>query len=114
MGRRPYKARVDIGTKRAKYTIKQDLAGKTIKENQLLRSFWSNHKMEDMIKLTQEQLDSEILLWMDEFEEVQKKRNRFWTWKEAVYLYDPKPKVKKEKKVNTSFNSTFVKRNMIE
>jgi len=106
-------ARSDAGKKRVSYNSKVDTTGKTVKENGLLKSFWSNHKMEDMIKLTQEQLDAEILLWMDEFEMAQKKRNKFWTWREAVYLYDPNPPVKKEKKVNTKFNSSFVQKKML-
>lgn len=106
-------ARSDAGKKRVSYNLKVDTRGKTFKENALLKSFWSNHTMEDMIKLTQEQLDAEIALWMDEFEAVQRKRTKGWIWKETSFLYDPTPKVKKEKKVNTKFNSSFSQKKVL-
>jgi hypothetical protein len=99
------KPRSDAGTKRVKYNAKVDTTGKVYKENSLLKSFWSHHKMEDIIKLTVEELDAKIAIWIENFEQGQRKRDRFWTW--PVYLYDPTPPVKKEKKVNTSFNSSF-------
>jgi hypothetical protein len=102
------KPRSDAGTKRVKYNLKADNTGKTHKENLFLKSFWSHHKMEDVIKLTVEELDAKIAIWIENFEAVQKKRNRFWTW--PTYLYDPNPPAKKEKKVNTKFNSSFVQK----
>jgi hypothetical protein len=101
-------ARSDAGRKRTSYNLKADNTGKTHKENLFLKSFWSNHKMEDVIKLTVEELDAKIAIWIEKFEAAQKKRDRFWTW--PTYLYDPNPPAKKEKKVNTKFNSSFGKK----
>lgn len=101
------KRRVDTGTKRGSYNMKHDSRGKTHKENHLLKSFWSSHKMEDMIQLTPEQIDAEIAYWIEEFMETQLKRNPGWRW--PTFLYDPKPKAKNStRKINTSFNSRFV------
>jgi len=101
-------ARSDAGRKRTSYNLKADNTGKTHKENLFLKSFWSNHKMEDVIKLTVEELDAKIAIWIENFEAAQKKRNKFWTW--PTYLYDPNPKKKEKGKVNTKFNSSFVQK----
>lgn len=98
------KPRSDTGAKRAAYKTRHDDRGYIHKENKLLRSFWSTHKMEDMIKLTVEQVDAEIALWIEEFREIQMKRNLGWTW--PVFTYEPNPE-KKEKKINTEWNSGF-------
>lgn len=113
-GRPRTKPRADIGTKRRNYTVKQDTRGKTHKENHLIKGFWSVHKMEDMIQLTPEQISAEIALWIEEFEETQRKRNMGWQW--PTYLYDPNPtpKAKGPKKINKSFNSSFVQKKMIQ
>lgn len=105
------KVRSDSGTKRGNYNSAHDKTGKAHKENLLIKSFWSHHKMEDMIKLTVEEIDAKILVWIEKFEATQKKRDRFWVW--PTYLYDPTPKVKKEKKVNTKFNSSFVQKKVL-
>jgi hypothetical protein len=97
-------ARSDAGRKRVSYSSKSDNTGKTHKENLFIKSFWSFHKVEDVIKMTHAELDEKINAWVEKFEAAQKKRNKFWTW--PTYLYDPNP-VKKEKKVNTKFNSSF-------
>jgi hypothetical protein len=99
------KPRSDSGGKRVSYNAKVDTTGKIYKENSLLKSFWSHHKMEDIINLTPEEIDAKIAIWIAKFEEGQRKRDTFWIW--PTYLYDPTPPVKKEKKVNTSFNSSF-------
>lgn len=103
-----YKKRSDAGTKRVSYNSKSDNTGKTHKENLFLKSFWASHKMEDVIKLTVEELDAKIAIWIEKFEAAQRKRDKFWVW--PTYLYDPKPPEKKEKKINTKFNSSFGKR----
>jgi hypothetical protein len=101
-GRKPRK---DAGTKRVSYNLKVDTTGKTVKENNALKSFWSTYKMEDIIQLSTEELDIKIAEWIDNFQTSQLKRNKFW-WYPTVH-YDPTPKVKKEKKINTNFNSSF-------
>ena len=100
------KARSDAGSKRVSYSSKSDNTGKTHKENLFLKSFWASHKMEDMIKLTVEELDAKIAIWMEKFEAAQRKRNKSWVW--PTYLYDPNPKKKEKGKINTKFNSSFI------
>jgi hypothetical protein len=97
--------RSDAGKKRVSYNSKSDNTGKTHKENLFLKSFWSHHKMEDVINLTIEELDAKIAIWIEKFEAAQRKRTKNWTW--PTYLYDPNP-VKKEKgKINKKWNSSF-------
>ena len=107
-GRPRIKPRTDIGRKRTNYKIKVDNTGKTFKENPALKSFWSAHKMVDIIQLSSEELDKVIQEWLEQFQATQLKRDPFW-WYPTIY-YDPTPKVKKEKKVNTNFNSSFIRR----
>jgi hypothetical protein len=104
-GRPRTKPRADTGTKRTTYKTKIDNSGKTVKENAALKSFWTNHKMEDIIKLSTKELDKKIDEWIIQFEAVQKKRDKFW-WFPTIY-YDPTPKKKGPKKINTKFNSSF-------
>jgi hypothetical protein len=105
MAGRPRKPRKDSGTKRGSYNVKVDTTGKTVKENAALKSFWSNHKMEDIIQLSTKELDKVISKWIENFQDSQLKRNKSW-WYPTIH-YDPNPKVKGPKKINTSFNSSF-------
>jgi hypothetical protein len=102
------KPRSDIGAKRTSYVLKQDISGKTFKENAALKSFWSDYKMADIIQLSSEELDKLIDEWLTQFEARQMKRVKGW-WYPTI-LYDPTPK---KKKVNTSFNSSFVQKKVI-
>lgn len=105
-GRPRTKTRVDVGRKRENYTLKQDKRGKTVKENAALKGFWSDHKMEDIILLSSTELDKLIDKWLIDYQARQVKRDQFW-WYPTMY-YDPAPKSKKKKEINTSFNSTFI------
>lgn len=107
-GRPRTKPRTDTGKKRTNYKIKHDSTGKTFKENAALKSFWSSHKMADIIQLSSEELDKVIDKWIDEFQATQLKRDKFW-WFPTIY-YDPTPKAKKEKKINTNFNPSFIRK----
>jgi hypothetical protein len=107
----PRKTRTDTGTKRTTYVLKQDLSGKTFKENAALKSFWTDYKMADIIQLSSKELDKVIDEWLAQFEARQMKRVKGW-WYPTI-LYDPTPKKKKEKKINTSFNSSFVQKKVI-
>lgn len=102
------KSRTDAGAKRVKYNEKVDTRGKTHKENALLNNFWANHKMEDIINLTVKELDAKIAIWIEKYEALQRSRVKHWIW--PSYKYDPTPKIKKEKKVNEKFNSSFKNR----
>jgi len=112
MERRPYKKRVDIGSKRAPYKRNQDLTGRHHKENGAIRSFWSNHKMVDIIQLSAKELDIKIEEWLVKYQEEAIKRDKSWWY--PTMVYDPKPKKKGPRKINSSFNSSFVNRNMIK
>lgn len=102
--------RTDKGSKRAKYVIKHDNRGKTVRENKALKSFWSTYKMEEIILLSDEDLDKVIDEWILDFQQRQLKRDPFW-WYPTIN-YDPKPKTKK-KEINTSWNSSFNRNKMI-
>ena len=113
MAGRPRKQRSDIGTRRTRGTYKnnQDKTGKIVKENAALKGFWIDHKLEDMMLLTSTELDKVIDEWLAKYQAVQLKRDMFW-WYPTMY-YDPTPKPKKTKKVNTKFNSSFVQKKVI-
>lgn len=105
------KPRSDVGAKRTSYVLKQDISGKTFKENAALKSFWTDYKMADIVQLSSEELDKVIDEWLTQFQARQIKRDPNW-WYPTIH-YDPKVKAKKEKTINTSFNSTFVFKKMI-
>ena len=105
-GRPRTKPRIDVGRKRQNYTLKQDKTGKTVKENAALKGFWSENKMEDIKLLSSTELDKLIDQWLIDYQARQLKRDMFW-WYPTMY-YDPTPKPKKKKEINTSFNSTFI------
>lgn len=104
-------ARSDAGTPRAKYSLKVDNTGKVGRENATLRSFWSKYKMVDIIQLTPEEIDKKIEEWLIEFEATSLKRDRYWNYPHISY--EPIKKPKAPRKVNTSFNSSFVRKKMI-
>ena len=110
-GRPRTKPRVDTGRKRENYTLKQDKTGKTVKENAALKGFWTDHKMEDIKLLTSTELDKVIDEWLVEYQARQIKRDMSW-WYPTMH-YDPTPKKKGKKKINTSFNSSFVQKKVI-
>lgn len=105
------KKRSDTGTKRQSYKIKHDPTGKTFKENPALKSFWSKNKMEDVIQLSTKELDLLICEWLEDFKKRQLKSDPWW-WFPEIH-YDPTPKKKVPRKINTSFNSTFVQKKVI-
>ena len=105
-GRPRTKPRTDTGKKRENYTLKQDKRGKTVKENAALKGFWSDNKMEDVMLLSSTELDKLIDEWLIDYQARQLKRDQFW-WYPTMY-YDPIAKPKGKKKVNKSFNSTFI------
>lgn len=102
------KPRKDLGSKRGSYHRRVDNTGKTFKENAAIKSFWSNHKMQDIIQLSIDDLNKAIDKWISDFQEIQIKRDPFW-WFPNIH-YDPTPKKKGPKKVNSSFNSSFIRR----
>jgi hypothetical protein len=110
-GRPRTKQRTDTGTKRGSYVVKHDPSGKTFKENAALKGFWTDNKMVDIIQLSSEELDKLIDNWLIEYQTRQMKRNSSW-WYPTIF-YDPRPKKKKEKKINTSFNSSFVQKKVL-
>jgi len=105
-GRPRTKPRTDTGRKRENYTLKQDKRGKTVKENAALKGFWTDNKMEDVMLLSSRELDKLIDQWLIDYQARQLKRDQFW-WYPTMY-YDPIAKPKGKKKVNKSFNSTFI------
>jgi hypothetical protein len=112
MAGRPRKhPRSDTGRKRENYNIKHDKTGKTFKENAALKGFWSDHKVADMMLLSSTELDKVIDEWIEKYQAVQLKRDKFWWY--PTMNYDPTPKTKGKKKINTSFNTSFVQKKVI-
>ena len=113
MAGRPKKAGTEKVTRkpRGSYKSNQDKTGKTVKENPALKGFWIEHKVADMMLLTSKELDKVIDEWLERYQSSQLKRDMFW-WYPMMY-YDPYPKPKKAKKVNTAFNSSFVQKKVI-
>jgi hypothetical protein len=74
----PKKPRSDLGTKRTNYNVNLDKSGKTGKENIALKSFWSSHKMEDIIQMSTKELDKAIDIWIEKYQARQIKANRSW------------------------------------
>lgn len=105
------KTRIDAGTKRGSYNNSHDKTGKTVKENLALNSFWKTHTVADMMLLSSTELDRFIDEWLVEYQARQIKRDSSW-WYPTIY-YDPYPEPKKKRKVNTSFNSSFVQKKVI-
>jgi hypothetical protein len=105
-GRPRTKIRIDTGTKRQHYTLKEDKTGKTVKENAALKGFWSDNKLEHVMSLSSIELDKLIDKWLIEYEARQIKRDKSWWY--PTMSYDPSPKVKGKRKINRSFNSSIV------
>jgi hypothetical protein len=74
----PRQQRSDKGKRRESYTANQELRGKVDKENAPLKSFWSFHKMDQVMQLTHKELDNLINSWIEIYQENQMKRNKGW------------------------------------
>ena len=64
------------------YVRTYDETGKTSKENKVIRAFWRDNKMSDIIKLTAQQLDKAIESSLEAFRLKQSKRNPQWWYPE--------------------------------
>lgn len=83
-------------TVRGSYNSHYDITGKAGKENSPLRSFWSNHKMEDIIQLSSEELDKVISEWITKYQAVQIKRKPTWWYPEVGVDKKKKEELDKE------------------
>ncbi len=79
----PRQPRSDKGKRRESYTAKQELRGKTSKENNPIKSFWSFHTMDQVMQLTHKELDDLIAVWIEVYQANQMKRNKSW-WYPSV------------------------------
>jgi len=64
------------------YKSNYDETGKTAKENIVLRSFWRDNKMADIIKLTPKQLDKIIDSMLEKYQQRQLKNDPNWWYPE--------------------------------
>lgn len=64
------------------YRRTYDEAGKTGRENMVIRAFWRENKMSDIIKLTAQQLDKAIESSLEAFRLKQSKKNPQWWYPE--------------------------------
>lgn len=65
-----------------KYKSNYDETGKKAKENIVLRSFWRENKMADIIKLTVEELDKVIDSMLANYQDRQLKNDPNWWYPE--------------------------------
>lgn len=65
-----------------KYNSTYDQTGKTGKENFAIKSFWRQNKMEDIIKLTPEELDAKIEEAIEVYAKYQLADNPNWWYPE--------------------------------
>lgn len=65
-----------------KYNKNYDETGKRGKENMVLRAFWRENKMIDIIKLTPKQLDKAIDAMLEKYQERQLKNDPNWWYPE--------------------------------
>lgn len=74
--------RADNNTNRKKYESKYDERGKKGPENMVIRSFWRENKMEDIIKLGSKKLDQVIDNMLENYQKIQIKRDPNWWYPE--------------------------------
>lgn len=75
---------------RRKYDIKLiDTAGKAGKEPKLISSFWRKNRVADVMTLSQEELDTIIDKYLDDYAANMIKRNKHW-WYPSIALVTPK------------------------
>jgi hypothetical protein len=72
------KPRSDIGAKRGKYKVRLEKRGKTGRENNPIKSFWTHHTMDQVIVMSEKELEEAISIWIEKYQETQIKRNPFW------------------------------------
>lgn len=72
------KIRVDTGVKRGKYKTNYEKRGKTGKESNPIKSFWSFHTMDQVIVMSEKELTDAINNWVEKYQAKQIKKNPFW------------------------------------
>jgi hypothetical protein len=73
--------RVNKGGKRAPYNTKPvELRGASGHEARVIKSFWTQHTMDQVISMTQEELDLAIDAYLEGFAQRQIKNNPRWNW----------------------------------
>jgi len=65
-----------------KYKLNYDESGKKKKENMVIRAFWRENKVVDMIKLSPKQLDKVIDAMLEKYQARQLKNNPNWWYPE--------------------------------
>lgn len=74
--------RADKSAERKVYKSNYDETGKTGKEGMVIRSFWRENKMEDIIKLGSKKLDEVIDNMLENYQKIQIKRDPNWWYPE--------------------------------
>lgn len=77
--------RSDTGKKRGKYkTNPIEKRGIQKKEARVMKSFWKNHNMDDIMQMTDEELSLTVDKFMDKYVEIQISRDPMWHFPEAL------------------------------
>jgi hypothetical protein len=79
--------RKGTGGKRAPYKTKSvELRGKTQSEPHVMKAFWQEHTMEDIITLTPEEIDIKIDLFLNKMETKRLKQDPSWWYPENIVI----------------------------
>jgi len=74
----PYKRRSDTGVKRTKYKTNHEKRGKVGKENNPIKSFWNHHTMDQIITMSNKELDNAINIWIEDYQARHLEKNKSW------------------------------------
>jgi len=88
-------------------TKKVEQRGKEENEPALFNSFWKQHTMDEVLAMTDEELDYAISRFVDNFVEAAKKRNSAWDFPDRLVTKIPRKKIKNEKYKADPFNKSF-------
>ena len=77
--------RSDVGKKRGTYKTRPiEKRGIQKKEPRVTKSFWRNHNMDDIMQMTDEELSLTVDKFMDNYIEINIKRNPRWFFPESL------------------------------
>ena len=98
-----------MGNKRGTYKRKPiETRGKTQREPALYNAFWKQYTLDDVMHLSQEELDKLISDWLDDYAERQIRRvGHTWNYPEEAVRMKNIRKVKKESHKGPSFNKSI-------
>jgi exonuclease I len=93
---------------KGKYNIKQpEQRGRVEAEPSLYNSFWKQHTMDQILAMTDQELDDAISRFVDNYVEAAKSRNRNWNFPDSLVMNIARKASKKSKYKAEPFNKSF-------